>query len=391
MDDYTWESRVEERRRRRRSERRIVLFILIVICSSVIWYFTSYTKTPAYAMNKIVEALDSADVENFDRYVDLTRVTTRAYDDLTGDMFENDTQISLQERLLFENFYVLIRPQMCQGFIKVINRKIERGDWTLPEEILKGRQLGIDFDLLMERSLIRHTTIMSVANVEHHGETATADLNVVEDYSQTPFTLKVTLENFSDSGLQIGSKEFEIFDGSLTFPGLSLTLGENEWKITGIENYKDYLAVVTPIIQHDLDVYIDATADIVARYNEIFRAEQSNFIVMQRTADGIMSESQRAGIVDRITHTIIPLLEERQLELNKIKIPNGARYLANLRKESTDVTIQAWRFYARGVAENDAAAFGTAESVHKQELILDQRIDEIVRNSAVAKTPPELP
>ena len=301
----------------------------------------------------------------------------RAYDDLTGDLFKYDTQLSPSERLLFENFYVLIRPQMCQGAVKVIETRVATDKWILPEEILKGRQLGIDYDLLLERSLIRHTTITGVEKIEHHGDSATAEINVIEDYSQTPFVLKVTLENFGGLSLQIGSRTFEIFGESFTFPGLSFTLDDNGWKIVSVDNYREYLAEIAPILQRDLDKYIDATADIVYRYNEIFRAEQNEFIVMQRGEDS-------AAVVEFINAKIIPTLEERQRELNAVTIPNGARYLANLRRQSTEVTIRAWQFYAQGMYE-------TAESVHKQELILDQRIDEIIRNSAIARSLPDLP
>lgn len=391
MDDYTWNRRIRARRRRRKIERVLVLTWLIAALSSAIWYYTSYTKTPAYAMENLAAALEAHDVSDFNRHIDLVSVTNQAYDDLTGDLFKYDMQLTTRERLLFENFYVLIRPQMSQGAVKVIDEFIATGEWTLPEEILKGRQLGIDFDLLMERSLIRHTTITGVENVEHRGDSATAEVHVVEDFTQTPFTLSVTLENFGDISWQIGSKSFEIFGETVKFPGLSFTLDDNGWKIVRVDNYKDYLAAVAPALQRDLDGYIDATAEIVSRYNEIFRAEQNNFIVLQRTAGGTMSVEQSAALVDFINGTVIPALEERQRELNAVPIPNGALYLANLRRQSTGVTIRAWRFYAQGLAENDAVAFETAESVHKQELILDQRIDELVRNSAVARNLPELP
>ena len=377
MDDYTWNKLIQARRRRRKIERVLVLSWLALALSCVIWYYTSYTKTPSYAVNELLAAVDAADVEDFNRHVDLATVVARAYDDLTGDLFKYDTQLSPSERLLFENFYVLIRPQMCQGAVKVINARVATDKWILPEEILKGRQLGIDYDLLLERSLIRHTTITGVEKIEHHGDSATAEINVIEDYSQTPFVLKVTLENFGGLSLQIGSRTFEIFGESFTFPGLSFTLDDNGWKIVSVDNYREYLAEIAPILQRDLDKYIDATADIVYRYNEIFRAAQNEFIVMQRGED-------TAAVVEFINVKIIPTLEERQRELNAVTIPNGARYLANLRRQSTEVTIRAWQFYAQGM-------FETAESVHKQELILDQRIDEIIRNSAIARSLPDLP
>ncbi len=391
MDDYTWKRKVTARRRRVRYERIFVLLLLIVGISYAIWDFTSRTKTPTYAINKIIESITIGDLDTFNKYVDLTPITTRAYDDLTGDMFKNDEQISMNDRILFENFYVLIRPQMCQGAMKVINTKIRTGTWTLPEEILKGRQLGIDFELLLERSLIRNTAITGVENVEHHGGIATADIKIIEENSQTPFTLKVTLENGSNAGLQMAGSDFEIFGETWKFPGLSFSLEENSWRLISVDNYKEYLETVTPILQKDINAYIDATAEIVNYYNDVFYDEQTNFITMQRTSSGVMSDSQRNNIYNYIYNTIIPTLENRQAELNQIEVPNGAKYLASLRAESTATTIQAWKYYAQGISENDAVAFETAETVHKQELIIDQRIEEIIKNSAVARNLPNLP
>ncbi len=390
MDEYTWRKRREQRRRRLRNERIALLVFVIILVSGVIWYVTSYKKTPNYAMAEAITSLHSDDKTNFKNHVDFDSVTLKGYDDLTVDLFKYDTQLSEHERSLFENFYVLIRNQMCQGAVKVINTCLDTGQWTLPEEMLKGRQLGIDFDLLLERSLIRHTSIIDVENVQNLGDRATADVKVVEDYTQQPFSLKVTLENFG-GGINLGGTSFEIFGNKIEIPGISFKLGANEWKVVRVENYREYLDTVSPALKQELADYIDATNEIVERYNAVFLEQQSNFVDMQKTSDGIISEEKRNQIADYINQTIIPTLSNRQDDLNEIPVSKGAQYLANLRKESTAVTIQAWQFYASGLIDDDSAAFDTAESLHKQELALDQRIEELIYNSAIAREVPTLP
>ena len=133
----------------------------------VFFYFAVYTKTPEYAMREMVTAYRAGDAKTFRRHVDLNSITLQGYDDLTSDLFKYDTQLTDRERSLFENFYVLIRRQMCNGAVKVINNYIDTGEWTLPGEILKGRQLGIDYDLLLDRSLIRHTSFIDLEAVDH--------------------------------------------------------------------------------------------------------------------------------------------------------------------------------------------------------------------------------
>lgn len=390
MDEYTWKKRIAARRRRRRNERIFLLVLVMIFISGVIWYITSYTKTPNYAMAEALTSLHSDDKTAFKNHVDFDSVTLKGYDDLTVDLFKYDEQLSEHERSLFENFYVLIRTQMCQGAVKIINTRLDTGQWTLPEEMLKGRQLGIDFDLLLERSLIRHTSILSVDNIENFGDTATADVNVVEDYTQAQFTLKVALEN-KGGGVNIGGTTFEIFGQTIKIPSINFKFGANDWKVVRVENYREYLDAVSPALKQDLANYIDATNSIVENYNNIFQGQQSTFIGLQRTSDGVISEERRNEIANYINQTIIPTLSSRQDELNKISVPKGAQYLADLRKESTAVTIQAWQFYASGLIEDNSAAFDTAESLHKQELALDQRIEELIHNSAVVKEVKTLP
>ena len=391
MDDYTWRRRLNERRRRRERERLFALFILLMIFGSIFFYFSVYTKTPEYAMREMVTAFKAGDANAFRRHVDLNSITTAAYDDLTSDLFKYDTQLTDRERSLFENFYVLIRRQMCNGAVKVINTYLDTGEWTLPGGILKGRQLGVDYDILLDRSLIRHTSLIDLEEVELQDETATATFSVVEEYSQVPFTLKVTIKDLANESFNIGGKEFEIFGRKIKFPGLSFNLGGSDWKIVSVDNYRGYLDAVSPILRKNLAEYIDNTAEIVYRYNRDFEYQQDVFISLQKSPVGIMTANQRVEVSNYISNTIIPALESRQAELDQVPVPQGAQFLASLRQESTKVSIMAWRSYIIGITENSAADLDMAASLHKQELVFDQRVEEIIHNSAVARNLPELP
>lgn len=391
MDDYTWRRRLAERRRRRERERLFVVIFFLLIFGGVFLYFSVYTKTPEYAMREMVVAFKAGEAETFRRHVDLNSITAAAYDDLTSDLFKYDTQLTERERILFENFYVLIRRQMTGGAVKVINTYLDTGEWTLPGEILKGRQLGVDFDILLDRSLIRHTSLIDLEEVEMQDEEATATFSVVEEYTQVPFVLKVTIKDLANESFNVGGKEFEIFGRTIKFPGLSFNLGGSDWKIVSVDNYRGYLDAVSPILRQNLAEYIDNTAEIVYRYNIIFEEEQDIFITLQRSPSGIMTSDQRVEVADYIASTIIPALEGRQAELEQVPVPQGAQFLAGLRRESTRVTIMAWQSYIKGITENSATDLDTAESLHKQELALDQRIEEIIHNSAVARNLPELP
>ena len=143
-------------------------------------------------------------------------------------------------------------------------------------------------------------------------------------------------------------------------------------------------------MKQELVEYIDTTAEIIRRYNASFKTYQNEFVYMQRTQNGVMSPQQRENIAGFIENNIIPALQNRQQELDEMTPPNGALYLSKLRKESTNITISAWAYYIKGLRENNPEAFYTAESLHKQELALDQRIEELVHNSAISRERPDV-
>ena len=174
-------------------------------------------------------------------------------------------------------------------------------------------------------------------------------------------------------------------------PGFTFNLDGSDWKVVSVDNYRNYLDAVSPLLRTNLAQYIDNTAEIVDRYNVVFAGAQDIFFSLQRSPYGIMTTNQRTETSNYIAHTLIPALQDRQAELDQVPVPQGAQFLAELRQESTRVTILAWQSYIKGITENSAADLDTAASLHKQELALDQRIEEIIHNSAVAKNLPELP
>ena len=92
-----------------------------------------------------------------------------------------------------------------------------------------------------------------------------------------------------------------------------------------------------------------------------------------------------------IEDDIIPGLQERQAKLDAVEVPAGAQYLARQRQQSTETSIKAWQHYIKGLREDSPAEFATAETLHKQELAIDLRVQDIIRHTAISKNIPNLP
>ncbi len=365
MDDYTWQRRLRARRMQERRRLSLVFFILAALVGSAVWYFFFYIRTPEYALEQIQTAITEQDEEKFNRYVNAELLSSRAYDDLTVDLFAYDAELTPKTRAMFEKFYILIKPQLSEGLENAALTRITGGSWNLPEgtDILKGRQLGIDFERFLERSQLRNTTLIKVGKVEHSGHNATADIEIIEDYTQTPFTLQLAMEQAEDG----------------------------HWQVAYIKNYKAYLDKISPLQNKDIADYIAATKSIVSESNEHFEVYQSHFKRLNNSKNGHLSKQQKNNVAALIEDDIIPALQERQAKLDAINVPAGAQYLARQRQQATETSIKAWQHYIKGLREDSHAEFATAETLHKQELAIDLRVQDIIRHTAISKNIPNLP
>lgn len=365
MDDYTWQKTLQSRRSKRHRQTLLLFLMLGAILASAVWYFCIYIRTPEYSLQQAVAAIGRSDASSLQQYVNLDLLTANAYDDLTVDLFAYDSTLTPQTKVLFEKFYVMIKPQITEGLKNTILTRVSRGDWTLPTgvDILKGRQLGIDYERLLERSQLRNTSVSSVGTITHNGTTAIAEVHVVEDYTQTPFALELVMEESADG----------------------------HWQIAYIRNYKEYLDTVAPLQNKDIADYIAATQEIVDGSNLEFLEQQQRFRKLMRTSSGVLSEGQKSELRALLLDEVIPSLKRRQERLDAVDVPAGAAYLGRLRQQSTEITIKTWQHFIKALREDRPVEFETAETLHKQQLEIDLRIEDIIRHTAVSKNIPNIP
>ncbi len=365
MDDYTWQKTLQHRRSNRRRQTLLLFLMLGAITASVVWYFGIYIRTPEYSLQQTMTAIKNGDTASLQQHVNLDLLASNAYDDLTVDLFAYDATLTPQTKVLFERFYVMIKPQITDGIKNTLLTRVTRGDWILPNglDILKGRQLGIDYERFLERSQIRNTTIIDTGAITHNGTTAIAEIHVMEDYTQTPFTLEVVMEESE----------------------------EGYWQIAYLRNYKEYLNTIAPLQNKDIADYITATQEIVDNSNWEFQEQQKRFHNLTKTSTGILSEEQKAELRALLLDEVIPSLKKRQEKLDAIDIPPGASYLARLRQQSTETSIKTWQHFVKALRENRPVEFETAETLHKQQLEIDLRIEDIIKHTAVSKNIPNIP
>lgn len=363
MLDIDWQKRLEQGRRRTRIQRITALVVIVILTIFGIWHFC-FADSPEYALKQLSTAIKNKNTQQISKYCDMNALTSKAYDDLTRDMFAHDSNLSDQTKVMFETFYVKIKPQVLKETNQLLMAYIATGKWQEPgkDNILKGRQLGIDYEYLIEKSQLRNTTFEKIEDVTRNGDDATAKIQVRDTYTDTSFTLQLHMHK-----------------------------NDGQWQVIGIQNYRYYLDFIAPIQSSGITKYVSATADIIDKYNNILSTQQSRFAQLSKTSDGQLSNKQKADLVRYIETDIVPAAEKRQQELDQVTTNDGAQYLAKLRQQSTATNIESWKHLAIALNSNSPDEYNISQAYRKDAQDIDNRIDDLLKNnavSAIAKTMP---
>lgn len=365
MESRTLEHRLRQRRDQETKKALVVLLAFALVLGLWLWYYFVYTRTPEYAVRNIADACARHDVAAVQRFVHLDRTLSRAYDDLTDDMLRYDAALNAENKVQYEQFYDVIKPQMLEGIREVLTRYVETGEWTLPQgtSLTKGRQLGIDFERFLERSQLRNVEFIGVESAHIVGDTADTQVAIRDRVTATPFSLRLRMERTKDG----------------------------HWQVIRMDNYKLYLDALATRQNQDIADYIAATYDLVTAYNRQLDDQRARFSTLARQANGVFFGDTAAAITALIENETIPTLKERQNQLDAVAIPRGAAYLANLRHTSTDLSIAAWTHYLKGIATGESEEFNTAETLLKQEMEIELRITDIIQHNTVSQALPDIP
>ena len=364
MDEFAWRVRLARRRKAHQRKFMVAAAVIALTILSIAWYLAYYIQRPVYALEQAAQAAAAHDTELFLRRVDIAAVAGAGYDDLTYVLFARDTSLKAAERSASGKFYESIKDSVADGFVRTIENAVRTGLWAEPDgtDELKGRQLGIDFEYLMECSHLRDTELVSINSVVRDGRAASATVTVRDGGTGLEFPLQLRMEQ-----------------------------RETGWQIVRVVNYRAYLEAVQTASTADISRYIEATRPIVDRYNGVFRSSQRTFRSLTETPWSTYTTERRKALISLLQEDMIPVLKKYQRELDAVEVPRAAQYLAAQRKAATEASIASYESFVKGLDKGMPEDFARAETLHKKALTYDLRVGDMIRRSAVSEETPATP
>ena len=361
VDEFAWRVRMARRRKAYQRKFRLAAGFIVLTIAVLAGYLGYYIQRPAYALEQAAAAVRENDAELFLRRVNIAAVCDAGYDDLTYVLFARDTSLKEAQRNASGKFYQNVKESVTEGLVRTIENAVKSGVWEEPggADALKGRQLGIDYEYLMECSHLRDTELLSIGETAWDGSAAVASIQVRDGGTGIEFPLQLRMER-----------------------------GPAGWQIVRVMNYRAYLEAVQSAAGSDITRYIEATRPIVDRYNSVFRSTQREFRSLTETERSTYTTERRRALTRLLQEDMIPVLKKYQRELDAVEVPRGAAYLAAQRKAATEASIASYESFVKGLDSGLPEDFARAETLHKKALTYDLRVGDMIRRSAVnAETP----
>ncbi len=360
MNEDKWQRTVANRRRARRRQNRIgcfIIFLFVIAIGICGFFYYRHIHSPEYALDELQSAFEHRDIETIHKYVDFKTLLPPNYKILTNDIFANDKIYGEKEHTIYQNFYAMIEPIITEGTIQSIDKYIQTGNWQRYnyDSMLKGRQLGIDYTELINRSLlfnINFKQVKSIAIDADNSNLAHVTILVADKYTDTEFDLK----------LQMTKNDDDI------------------WQITSVENYQEYLNLISNLYRNDINTYLASTKSDLDKSNARFQQLQSEFTILANNIRADHASSQRALMKSFIENKIIPAYQDWYNYLQSSQIPLGARHLHELRMESASYSIQAWKKYATGIYDDKPLDLIEAERLHGRAMETEQKVTDTINN-----------
>lgn len=321
----------------------VCVLVLFIALGGVWWYFSHHAKTPEYAVQQIEQALEKNDEAAFFQYVDVDAVLDHSYGDFMTGIVEVEPPMNDEAKAAVESFASIVKAPILKSFREAIAVRVRTGSW--PQATGEETEALLDPKTAMEKAGLAGTRLIGVSGIEENEEdgTAVASVRVHQDEADEDFVLRVKLEPAEDG----------------------------HFRVTGIENYKDYVVMIGKARRKKVDAYLKETASIVATHETAMReAEAQKAEILAAGALG--RDATRQALKALMEETVLPDWQARQEELSAVEVPDAANALHRLRLHICELRIGYAEGYAAWMTDKKAATIRDAETKLKQAKTLEQ-------------------
>ena len=298
--------------------------LALVIAGGGYYFFHADDDTPAYTMKMIQRSVEKHDTKTFYRMVDVDGVLDSGYDGFVEGLSSSVDASTPDAKEAVREFAQILRGSLILTLKTAIDSYVSTGDLNVDDGLIE----------LLDRTGLNDAQVRDIKNIQVND----ADRN----------------EAFADLIIfQPGlNKEFPLH--------LILTRKDKVWKVTRVQNFKEYVAEVAEAERASLHDYLVKVAEINSKHEAATRdAEQRYGLIL--AAGNLAKKETRDELKSLIDGVLKKDWEARKQELFALHVPRDAKTLHNLYMKICDVALAAAQDYSKWLDDNNPATIKAAE------------------------------
>ena len=319
----------------------VFVIAIFLFVSGIFYFLRSAENTPEVVFKNVEKSIENHDRENFYKFVDVESILNSSYDEIVEGLADSDKTMGIEAREAVKNFTQMLKTPLLLSLRTAIDDYVATGKFNASEN------LGVK-DILTKTGIDK-VEYRGVEKISVNENEAVADIKVFQSEMEREFIFKVVL-HMTDSG---------------------------EWKIIGVQNFRDFIIQVGESRRDKLENYLSRTKEINSVHDEIIHdAEQKYHEILSQGSLG--QENIRADLKNLMLDVVKRDWETRKQELLDLNVPTDAVTLHNLRIRICDLEISYATEYAQWMTDKKAATIKSAEEKRRQAQILRTEADILI-------------
>lgn len=303
------------------------------------YYFHVKTDTPEYAIKIVGEAIETHDLKEFHRVVNVDSVLDSGYAGFVDGMTNSVGATSPDAEEAIKTFTQMLRTPLMLSLKSAIDSYVSTGDLNAKDNI------GVME--LIERTGLNDIEVRGVKNIQINdadNNEAFADLILYQPELGREFPMQVVLVRGADS----------------------------QWQVNRVQNFQEYVAQIALARRAQLDEYLAQSVEINARHDTtIHEAEQKYGAIL--ALGNLSQDKTRADLKALINDVFKADWEARKEELFSLPVPKDAVALHNLYMKICDTAIAAAQDYAKWMDDKNATTIKSAEEkIHQVQTLMTE-------------------
>lgn len=303
----------------------VALVVVIIGIGGSIGYFNFYVKTPEYTLKAIQSAVETHDIDEFNRYVDVDNVVAGVTNNMLDAIIASQSNLPEEAKVAMNSLATMFKAPLVASINDGLTTFVKTGSWETTD-VKDSQGAMIDSKMVLDQTGLMGISFSGIdyINIDEENGTAQAGVKVEQSEIGQPFVFKITLEEQPDG----------------------------YWKVVSVDNFADFIKALQAGRQKYIADYLNQTATLLSDKEKILTENEAKLNATLKL--GVLgNDKSRMDLKLSIEENILPQLRQLQTALQEVKVPKAAETLHNLQLKACESKIAYYENYAKWLENKD--------------------------------------